>query len=52
MSDIETAVVDSLKVLDPKRPIREEDVNYGIAGCREVARTLLHRSKRRARGYD
>src|SRR5208282_5580671 len=26
MSDIDTAVVDSLKVLDPKRPIREADI--------------------------
>ena len=26
MSDIKTAVVDSLKVLDPKRPIREADI--------------------------
>ena len=26
MSDIDTAVVDSLKVLDPKRPIREADM--------------------------
>ena len=25
MSDIDTAVVDSLKALDPKRPIREAD---------------------------
>ena len=25
MGDIDTAVVDSLKVLDPKRPIREAD---------------------------
>jgi hypothetical protein len=25
-SDIEIAVVDSLKVLDPKRPIREADI--------------------------
>ena len=25
MSDIDTAVVDSLKVLDPERPIREAD---------------------------
>jgi hypothetical protein len=24
--DIDTAVVDSLKVLDPKRPIREADI--------------------------
>jgi hypothetical protein len=27
VSDIDTAVVDSLKVLDPKRPIREVDIN-------------------------
>ena len=26
MSDIETVVVDSLKVLDPNRPIREADI--------------------------
>ena len=26
MSDIDTADVDSLKVLDPKRPIREADI--------------------------
>ena len=27
MSDIDTAAADSLKVLDPKRPIREADIN-------------------------
>ena len=27
MSDIDTAVVDSLKVLDPNRPIREADID-------------------------
>ena len=26
MSDIDTAAVDSLKALDPKRPIREADI--------------------------
>ena len=26
VSDMDTAVVDSLKVLDPKRPIREADI--------------------------
>ena len=26
MSDIDTAVVDSLKALDPERPIREADI--------------------------
>jgi hypothetical protein len=30
VSDIDTAVVDSLKVLDPKRPIREGDISYGV----------------------
>jgi len=29
VSDINTAVVDSLKVLDPKRPIREADIGAG-----------------------
>jgi len=29
VSDINTAVVDSLKVLDPKRPIREADIGPG-----------------------
>ena len=27
MSDIDTAVVDSLKALDPRRPIREADLS-------------------------
>ena len=31
-SDIETRVVDSLKALDPNRPIREADIN-GVFGC-------------------
>jgi pimeloyl-ACP methyl ester carboxylesterase len=30
VSDINTAVVDSLKVLDPKRPIREAEVLYAV----------------------
>ena len=30
-SDIDTAVVDSLKALDPKRPIREADVDHSAA---------------------
>ena len=29
MSDIDTVVVDSLKVLDPERPIREADTSLG-----------------------
>jgi hypothetical protein len=32
VSDIDTAVVDSLKALDPKRPIREADINSTEAG--------------------
>ena len=32
MSDIDTVVVDSLKVLDPKRPIREADIERRIQG--------------------
>ena len=40
MSDIDTGVVDSLKVLDPDRPIREADIgglksrNAPVSGCR------------------
>ena len=30
MSDIDTAKVDSLKVLDLKRPIREADIGRGL----------------------
>jgi len=30
VSDINTAVVDSLKVLDPKRPIREADMQAAL----------------------
>jgi hypothetical protein len=29
VSDIDTAVVDSLKALDPDRPIREADIERG-----------------------
>ncbi len=36
MSDIDTVVVDSLKVLDPKRPIREAD----MADAREFSHSL------------
>jgi hypothetical protein len=31
VSDIDTAVVDSLKALDPNRPIREADMVYRTA---------------------
>jgi len=32
-SDVEAAVVDSLKVLDPERPIREADVPDALNEC-------------------
>jgi hypothetical protein len=32
VSDIDTAVADSLKVLDLKRPIREADIAQGTSG--------------------
>ena len=32
MSDIDTAAADSLKVLDPERPIREADIAGPAAG--------------------
>ncbi len=43
-SDIDIAVVDSLKALDPKRPIREVDIaaitDHPIPACRIVAVTF------------
>jgi hypothetical protein len=35
VSDIDTAAVDSLKALDPKRPIREATKFCDAAKCRE-----------------
>ena len=32
MGDIDTAVLDSLKVLDPNRPIREADMQFYLDG--------------------
>jgi hypothetical protein len=40
-SDINTAVVDSLKVLDLKRPIREADIKMA-SGSNSLKRALLH----------
>jgi hypothetical protein len=34
VSDIDTAAADSLKVLDPERPIREADMVFGTANIR------------------
>src|SRR5271166_7039 len=50
VSDIDTATVDSLKVLDPNRPIREADMscwesqngNYGISGQSDSASLRLY----------
>jgi hypothetical protein len=41
VSDINTAAVDSLKVLDPKRPIREVDKNGALWIVRYVPGTVL-----------
>ena len=38
MSDIDTVVVDSLKVLDPKWPIREADIDGVLAPLRWTAK--------------
>jgi hypothetical protein len=46
-SDIDTVVVDSLKALDPRRPIREADISrYGFGSTR--ARTLSGGTSHRA----
>ena len=34
--DIDTAVVDSLKVLDPNRPIREADISSRVAMSADI----------------
>ena len=49
LSDIDTATVDSLKVLDPERPIREADIAHRRGGLHSfsflalVARTAILR---------
>jgi hypothetical protein len=35
--DIDTVVVDGLKVLDPKRPIREADINHHLFSAVVIA---------------
>ena len=39
VSDIDTAVADSLKVLDLKRPIREADISGGPSWAKERTRS-------------
>ena len=47
MSDIDTVLVDSLKALDPKRPIREADVVSNAANGSFVPKAAVsNRSKR------
>jgi hypothetical protein len=40
--DIDTAVVDSLKVLDPNRPIREADMRSAIGFPLSLMRAMGH----------
>ena len=40
VSDIDTAAADSLKVLDPKRPIREADINQPTSPAELVENDL------------
>ncbi len=37
-SDIDTVVVDSLKVLDPERPIREADIGPRYGSAKRIGR--------------
>ncbi|MGC1994431.1 MAG: hypothetical protein WA704_10865 [Pseudolabrys sp.] len=46
VSDIDTVLVDSLKALDPKRPIREADLRLDVPKID----TVIYRVKPRARG--
>ena len=55
MSDIDTGVVDSLKVLDPRRPIREADIiRVSLLmlgnGAPQIAKPRLLSAGRRNRG--
>ena len=45
MSDVDTALVDSLKVLDPKRPIREADILRGERHGETLRKTLIRQSR-------
>jgi hypothetical protein len=44
VSDIDTAAADSLKVLDPKRPIREADIDGARWNVRFVPEADIHGS--------
>jgi hypothetical protein len=51
VSDIDTRAVDSLKVLDPKRPIREADVSLH-RGERQLRAKLGHEPKSAKLGHE
>ena len=44
VSDIDTAVADSLKVLDLKRPIREADITTEITEVRQGPQAVIRSS--------
>jgi len=46
VSDIDTVLVDSLKALDPKRPIREEDMRRQLRHIRIVPEATFLRHRR------
>ena len=41
MSDIDTVTVDSLKALDPNRPIREADIALGFVNQRRRSQASI-----------
>jgi hypothetical protein len=47
VSDIDTAVVESLEALDPKRPIREADIRLQRDICREGPTADIRSASRR-----
>ena len=49
MSDIDTAAADSLKVLDPERPIREADMG---AECENAYAVETHATLKTRRALD
>jgi hypothetical protein len=48
VSDIDTAVVDGLKALDPKRPIREADIVRTVVKCAAATSSRLAYRRRPA----
>jgi hypothetical protein len=52
VSDIDTAVVDSLKALDPKRPIREADNRLHRSETTRCAITGREQMQRRHHSYS